>query len=651
MLDFKEFLYQTDLAIMLEGVNDHQPKDGRWESPLDSGSGHLQKTYVFNVPGDDCGTANFPCYKVYVAGDPESRVSVSFSRDGNYHDQNIGVGMTVFRGVLKALGEYITTLHPAEIRWSAVDKITANPKTGKITNPNARADIYEGWATRYLFPDKYVGVDGLWVRRDKYDSHYVPQGFPKIPEEVSGDSPPGVKTAALKKMQELVTARQEEIRRAERERAEAEEQERLIANQQRLERERQEEEERRRIEREKLEAALQDAQKNPEGLKENDIVYVNKDTDEDISHISHHYLELPAKIEQFKFGSRYDEEDQNLHVQIRFASDEDNTEEFLGPEYWLDAQTLKKATPEHRAERIRQKEEEMARYVNNPETNPNKVQIGDEIITHIASNPNHNQNGLRGKITKFKISGDSLGAYVDWDEHAKEVIGYRHDSSVNVEHLRKATPEEITNIERARREHEIEQEVQANRERQTRRTTTQHEQPEEDDIEELINHTTNPLHLRPGDYVKVMGWQHRGRAGIILKLEKSYYADRVSAMIKFHGSRARPSRIWDLGDLERDDSPQAQAIQTRQQQQLARQQRIANATNGLQIGDNITVASGVHRGKTGRILTFRTSGQNISAMIAAHEGNFTVNIRSIAPNPQAVAAESLSFFRYYLDRE
>lgn len=636
-MNFKDFFYVDDFDQLFEALEDHQPLDGKWIVPLDNNvSSHV---YKFNVPGDDCGTKNIPCYSVNIYGNPTENVSISWKRKDSYEDQYLGVGKIVFKGVLSALKEYILAKNPAKISWTAISKSTPHPETGKITNPQARAHVYDGWAVRHIFPDKYIGLDGKWIRRDLYDKEYVDNGYPPVPEEVNADSSSRDKIHALEQMKEKIKANRDEIDRKANERQQAEEERRRIEQEILRAEEQRQRAERIRIEEEELQAVINDVQKNPNGIKKEDIV----------SQPDNSNRPFPGKVTNFQ---KYYDDDYQLALRalVDFARDEEDEDFSHGNKFWVDAKQLHKETPEISAAREQRRQEDLATFVQNPEFNPHGIQEGDDIVTFMEDHPNSEQNGLLGKVKKLKLNAMKtfMTAFVDWDEHAKEIIGVNQNVGVSVKFLRKSTPEERVNIQRKRREHEIEQQVQTNRERQERRIP---QEPEiNSDIEELINHPANPQHLKPGDLVIVTGYQNRGRKGSIVSLEKPYYSsDHVSAYIKFHGSRAaRPTRVWSLGDLEKDTTSTATAIQTRQQQQRDRQIRLSTATNGLQIGDVISVATGIHRGKEGRIVSFRTSGQNVSAIVATTEGQFSVNIRAITA-PSRVA-ESFSFYHYFQNR-
>lgn len=627
MLDFKNFIFLEYIDTLLEGVEDHQPKDGKWDSPIGPGTGSAK--YRFNVDGDACGTPQAPCYQVNISGDGSNGVSISFSRQGSYSDENKGVGMSVFRGVLKALGEYVTVVKPAKMMWSPVTKSVPNKVTGTIINPDARASVYDGWAIRHLFPDKYVGMKNNWIRRDIYDSEYIPNGYPPIPDTISAESSAKEKSQALEALRTGIEQNQATIRQHEEERRRQEQERREAEQRRRYEAEQREREEERRRQEQQLQDAIGNREHNPDGIQVGDIVYVAVPW-----HTNHERI---GKVERMQMGDSYygdHQDDEPLHALIRYQSNEDD-HEFSGSTERVAVSQLRKETPESSGARDQRRRAAVAELQSDPTQNPGGVNEGDEIITYMPENPHSPQNGLLGKIVRLQRSSNILMAKIEWDDHAKEVLGERQrDKQVNVKFLKKATPEQIAQIHRDRRAHDIEQEV----ERSRRRFQGSGPQVQNNaEIEELVNHPANPNHLRPGDYVKAengVRWRDRGRTGILVRLEKdSWSSDRLNGWIQFHGSRAEPTRVWNLDGLVRDESPEATSMQQRAAAAEQRRTRLTTGAGGRNIGDSVTVATGVHRGKTGRILSFRQSGQNVSVVVASHEGNFTVSVRALQPLP------------------
>jgi hypothetical protein len=625
MLDIKNFILLEYIDILLEGVDDHQPKDGRWDSPLGAGSSSAK--YRFNVDGDACGTPQAPCYHVNISGDGTNGVSISFSRNGSYSDENKGVGMAVFRGVLKALGEYVNVVKPAKMMWSPVTKSVPNKVTGTIINPDARASVYDGWAIRHLFPDKYVGMKNNWIRRDIYDSEYIPNGYPPIPEGITQGSSAKEKSQALEALRTGIEQNQATIRQHEEERRRQEQQRREEEQRRRYEEEERQREERRRRQEQQLQDTINNPQHNQDSIRVGDIVYVA-----DPEHDRHERI---GKVERMQMGDSYygdHDEDGDLHALIRYQNNEDD-HEFTGTTERVAVSQLRKETPESGSRRDERRRAAVAELQSNPTQNPGGVNEGDEIITYMPENPHSTQNGLLGKLMRLQRSGGVLMAKVEWDDHAKEVLGERQmNKTVNVKFLKKATPEQIAQIHRDRRAHDIEQEV----ERSRRRFQGGGPQVQNNaEIEELVNHPANPNHLRPGDYVKAVSgvrWRDRDRTGILVRLEKdSWSSDRLNGWIQFHGSRAEPTRVWNLDGLVRDESPEAASMRSRAAAAEERRTRLTTGAGGRNIGDPVTVATGVHRGKTGRILSFRQSGQNVSVVVASHEGNFTVSVRALQP--------------------
>jgi hypothetical protein len=170
MMKFSEYIDFRWDKLITEDLDQHQPLDGYWEKPLDQLDQYGTARYFFSVAGDDCkqhvgNNPNTPCYAVNISGNPASEVSVSFSRRGSYSDQHRGVGMDASGGRTQGHERLsIKAKKPAALSWSPVLKSQANPHTtnperaGKIINPEARKHVYEKWATRHLFPDKYVGL-------------------------------------------------------------------------------------------------------------------------------------------------------------------------------------------------------------------------------------------------------------------------------------------------------------------------------------------------------------------------------------------------------------------------------------------------------------------------------------------------------------
>ena len=664
--------YDIELErLIAEGIKDHQPTDGRWDRPLE---GNDSNVYRFNIASDPCGSQSRPCYQVNL-NNHNGEVSISFSRDGSHSDQYRGVGLEVFKSVLKALIEYITVKKPNKLSWSAIRKSVANPSSGKITNPEARAHVYEAWALRHLFPEKYVGMDGQWLRRDIYDKEWVPNGFPPIPDNINDNSPSGEKRRVLEDLQEKARKNRTEIQSREHERREAENRRQREEQERREAERRRQEEEAERRRQEVIRQALEDPEKNPNGIKEGDVVYLFGITLSDEWGMENRL----GRVHGFQFGSyRYGSSDESdpVHAVVTFTDEEEDIgDDFNGRTGYIALDRLKKESPEGRADRERRKQERIQAALASQEKNPNGIQQGDEIISWMGDDSvGSKQNGFRGKVREIEVDRwNNVTAKVDWTPEAAEALSSSSGRNVNnlsvgVGNLKKATPEIVEEIRRKMREHDIEQRVTSGRERWQSRTRHAGEEEEErpQDLatdttpeNDLTNHPGNPLHLKVGDLVKLRNPPRYGRQsrrrhfnGTLVRLEKSYNNSYVTGYIKFHGSNTRPYRVWNIAnEIDRDDSEATSLLMAQQQVRQQRAQRAIASTGGHNIGDTVTVVNGRHRGKSGRIVNFRASGANMNAVIAPMDGeDFSVNVNMLQPpaSTQPPAAESFSFRDYLM---
>ncbi len=72
---------EFDLGLLPEvfgadAILGHEPKDAKWEPPLNTDSNSYH--YYFNVPGDDCGTKDSPCYDARMSLNSNKEASLSF---------------------------------------------------------------------------------------------------------------------------------------------------------------------------------------------------------------------------------------------------------------------------------------------------------------------------------------------------------------------------------------------------------------------------------------------------------------------------------------------------------------------------------------------------------------------------------------------
>ena len=274
------------LEITEEEAEAIQVKDGKWSSDY--------STFYFNVEGDDgsdphCAGFTGPLYKTTFYGDPNviNGVSVAFFRCNRVDDVRGGHGAKVFDAVKKSIAEYIKVKNPMGLTWSPVWRSSSSPVVGGVNNPEARKKVYELWAKKSLFPDKYVSVaDNIWTRRDIYDKYIVPKGFPEIPAGLNSRSNPGEKAEAFKEFRRLAQSTRRSIHSVGSE------------VQQEIEQEKTEES------REKAKEALSDREKNPNNIQPGDLVTIEnpENASGKIASSWLYYNFLPSRFSDFLYA-------------------------------------------------------------------------------------------------------------------------------------------------------------------------------------------------------------------------------------------------------------------------------------------------------------------------------------------------------------
>ena len=634
------FLDESMLDLLTENFEGRQPKDGFWINANPDGSpvkGY--NNYFFNVDGDDCSKCQRGCeensknrvYRVSISG--AESISISFYRCGSVTDVKGEVYRDVIGGVQSAIAQYVLLHKPSSLSWSAVSK-----SDNMALNPEARASIYDKWSVRHLFPDKYVRAEpSTWVRRDIYDSLYVGQrGFPPVPDWVKADSNPGEKARAMEEMR-------------------AKELEKMSPGMRQSILDREKEKEERRKEVNLRVRALRDAKKakiesdvhNPNKIKVGDIVYFrNRYTDRarvgKVKSFSLGMYSYSATVEDPLYGE-VEYLDSDFLPRIKDGELDLQKAAPLRNES-VKAIDMKKYDNEVR-EQMKSKVKASSDMVASPEKNPNKIEDGDEIITYVPNNMN--QSGLRGKVEYMQanLSGRPE-AFVRWDDQASSSLGSRIYSPVNVGFLFKDTPEERTRIQTLKRDHEVEKRVAAQRGRgrapQTAITPLS-------DLS-LVSHPDNPNGIKPGDIVTMpsinsvplMYWNKKF---VVTQMQATSYGG-INATLKPVVGRSSPITVGRLDILQKDTSPEAAEVAARAERRQAMQSSREQQMGGHSIGDTVSIVSGMHRGKTGRIVGFRMQRGILNAVVALPDGaDVRVQIASLQPpaGSQPPTAEGFSF--------
>ncbi len=202
MINFLDWLENEFVAeaFSAQTIKEYKPSKEGWIKKSNS------YEYGFNVPGDDDCFDDY-CYKVYfkyVGGDS---VSIGFDRQGRVAQTGLNAANDVFMSVLRAIDKFLFKKKPSEISWQGAPKdapTSVGPNKGWIVNTNARENIYDKWAIRHLFPQRYVSVrSGYWIRRDIYDNKVQAGVYPAIPSNITQFSSPGQKITAIEEMRKI----------------------------------------------------------------------------------------------------------------------------------------------------------------------------------------------------------------------------------------------------------------------------------------------------------------------------------------------------------------------------------------------------------------------------------------------------------------
>lgn len=586
MLNFSDFLSKRDSDFVDEfyfvverteaEIEALQIKDGRWTS-LSATSG----TYVFNVEGDDCSPSmNDPCYEVSIGGDvnnPFYGVGISFYRGGSTQDVRGGHGPEVFKGVEKAIFEFLKKNNPVSLSWSPVRTHAVNPVTGAVTNPEGRRSVYEILSIKSLFPEKYVSVQqNHWIRRDYYDRVFVPNGFPAVPEGLTQSSNPGKKKEAMEKMRkeasEVSSDNQDRLQSAVQREAEEERHRNIRRNAERRHSE--------------LGEILEDPVQNPQGLRIGEeawcpIVNVHQSRITNGNRFEYdvnqeYILRNRAKVEIHEMTPLLFGGSQQLVASVKFH-DGYNTNYFA-------SDLLKwESDSQQKVDEVR--ENIMKERMEDPSINPEKLKVGDKVLFY------HFQRSIMGATAvlqevEFDSYGNIMGVFhIDPNdiasddpeviEHLKGLLdpprirmvhklnlanfgGYLKDTPENREIVKKELEQNSASARRRAEEERRRQaeEEQRRRQREEEERRAQERRGREQEAEARIQRgrekragQVNAGGFVVGQTVRVTAGPFRGTTGRIVQFrlrpgEPAGQTPPTEAIIR--GTDGSPSRIVDV---------------------------------------------------------------------------------------------------------
>lgn len=522
-------------------------------------------------------------------------------------------------------------------------------------NTEARRSVYDQWSSRFLFPS-YIGFDTTWMNREEYeDLRKRDPSYPPVPEDISMDSSPAKKSKALKSMRQEF----EDNKR------------KKIEDQMRQERERREEERQHRLRRleelgnraeELIERALADETKNPQRVQKDDLVYSLNWNPE--SQITGNYIQKITEIlingqslEEIRNGQAYTLSIGDLTDSSPVEARVISQAEPFGSDTRFDTRTAERVSLQsleklsNNPNIMRERKQKKLRYLLDPSrgNNPNGVEKGDEVIVFGESWISLRRfYGAIGTIIDFRIRGSNILAEIDYSGENDNFNDILEAVFLPLRYLFKATPEKVREIKS-----EINQQTQAQREqefqsstRRARRSLERRTRPVlQTNQDDLTNHPNNPLGLKVGDPVNWRGYVGEPPSVIIyMDIFRNDLRTRIQSKRNMGGDQI--FTLYSLDGVTRDESEEGIQYANRFRRRAQRADILTTGTGGHNIGDTVTVITGRNRGKTGRIINFRVSGNNPVAVIRQDDGSqFTSIIRSLQPpaSTPEPTAESFSF--------
>jgi len=424
-----DWLFNEFRGDRIEG---YQLLDEKWEN-LDNPD--KMAKFLFNVEKTDSttgqkvkdrcssGGGDHHVYGVTFNGSDFNKVSIAFNRCGSYSDFDGGYGAQVFMGVAKAISKYAQVRKPARFSWSPVPRSTRQ-KPGQAQTREARKNVYERMAVGNMFPEKYVSIEeNEWLRRDLYDKHYVPAGYPEVPEDMTSSSHNKLKKQAVDDLRQKASQLPYTAQNA-------------AEGSYRLERERLEKEQRERLEREaseRLRAEIDSPDMNPEGLNLDDKVFLTHELNDLQKQMLQNFMNLESyqrfivngqdegKI--FAFNLRDDPSNQGgriLTAKVKLRTDE-NDDQHLGQQFEFPVKFLQKFDSTASDSRKRNRDAYYDRITAQGNINPNQLKVGEKVVLVLPVDKNLRQDYGSGKVG-FGAVGKIVRRQLDYGYRDPELI-------------------------------------------------------------------------------------------------------------------------------------------------------------------------------------------------------------------------------------
>jgi len=354
-----------------------------------------------------------------------------------------------------------------------------------------------------------------------------------------------------------------------------------------------------------------------------------------------------------------------------------------------------------REESIRRRVEQL---YSDPDKNPEGIKVGDDVLFVLVdgSTPpdllrgrGMSPDGVFGTVRRIRPVSNKLVATVEFDAdkslslHAKRYAGFYDSLDWDLKgtrslQLKKFSPQAKEEYERrssrpaptqtpapqteapaaaaparapqeagrppriqrvAQRERELNDMIQANLQKSV--------------VQELMRNPRNAYGVKPGDEVEIMTQEEAdaagvgnlidysirpilGRKGLVIDLSMRNFDMSIMAYIKVKRSTIEQNVPIGLIKAEESEMNRVRRERAERRSQYRAGLISGELTGGRNIGDVVTVQSGPHAGKRGRIFSWRASNNNYYANIdlmmtpeTPTGGRISVNVRLLAPTTES----------------
>lgn len=571
---------------------------------------------------------------------------------------------------------------------------------------NRRASIYDNMTKVLMFPEKYVSPGlNYWVRRDLYDKLFAKHGYPEVPSDLTKESGIREKSRSVddlrnkirsnsneidQKRNDLASAVRSHMANERRERRAEKSRSRLEALRPHLEDPTKNPEGLKIGDKIRLRATIDEIDSLP---SERRAWWINN------SGSIRRILRENPDFDPVGIIEDISLSDGRLNTTVKF--NQPNSEDEYDFEFEIPMSELTKDTEQLRAQRQELAARRVDQINSDPAKNPQGIKVGEEVLFVLVDGstpPDMSPDGAVGTVRRIRPVSNKLVATVEFDAdkslsaHARRYARFYSSLDWDLKgtrsiQLKKFSPQAKEEYERrssqpapsqatspqpespaapaaaasaerpqeagrppriqrvAQRERELADMIQANLQKSV--------------VQQLMRDPRNAYGVKPGDEVEIMTQEEAdaagvsnlidysvrpilGRKGLVIDLSMRNFDMRIMAYIKV--KRSTIEQNVPIGLIKAEESERSRVRRERAERRAQYRAGLISGelTGGRNIGDVVTVQSGPHAGKRGRIFSWRASNNNYYANIdlmttpeTPTGGRISVNVRLLAPTTES----------------